>query len=275
MKVIKNTPFSRQNHLKKFCYFAKGISLIAVMTCLAILSDATDFDPEKKRVAKDVPILWDYGIQSEVSPNKAIHIKDEDLEHLATKVWASVGLPKRFITEKQWQIYDKLANAAGIKLKATFVPAGNARIKTASNHFLKIKDLVKLGLKKNEPQAFNENGEPIQDINEFNGDSLIDSSLLDTYLRDTERLMGNPPDQMLVRGNKMLSQENAILSIIKDLGLDPVKLPRKPNNSAYSSRLMIRNLALQNYDLFPTKAVFHQGWYRLTKRGEIVYEAKS
>jgi hypothetical protein len=242
------------------------------MTCLAMLTDATDFDPEKRRVPKDVSVLWDYGIQSDIDTNKVADIKDEDLEHLATNVWGSIGLPKRFITEKQWQIYDKLATAAGIKLKATFAPAGNARIKTASNHFLKIKDLVKSGLKQESPQAFNEDGERIQSINEFNGDSFIASSLFDQYLKNTDQLMGELPDQPLVRGNKMLSQENTVLSIIKDLGLDPVKLPRKPDNSAYSSRLTIRKLAMENYELFPTKAVFHQSWYRLTKKGEIRYE---
>lgn len=237
-----------------------------------MLADATDFDPERKRVSKDVSILWDYGFQSESNPNNVIDIKDGDLEHLATNVWGSVGLPKRFITEKQWQIYDKLATAAGIKLKATFVPAGNARIKTASNHFLKIKDLVKSGLKNGTPKAFNENGDVIKIISEFNGDSFIESSLFDEYLKDTNQLMGEPPDQLLVRGNKMLSQESAILGIIKELGLNPTNLPRKPENSAYSSRLTIRGHAMQNYDLFPTKAVFHQSWYRLTKRGDIVYE---
>lgn len=272
MKVIKNTSISKLNNLKKFCYLARNISLVAVMTCLAMLSDATDFDPERKRVSKDVPILWDYGIQSDSNPSKVINIEDRDLDHLATTVWNSVGLPKRFITEKQWQIYDRLASAAGIKLKATFVPAGNARIKTASNHFLKLKDLVKSGLKKDTPQAFNENGEPIKAINEFNGDSFIESALFDEYLMDADQLMGKLPDQQLVRGNKMQSQENAILSIIKDLGLDPVNLPRKPENSPYSSRLTIRAHAMQNYDLFPTKAVFHQSWYRLTKQGEIVYK---
>jgi hypothetical protein len=236
-----------------------------------MLTDATDFDPEKRRVPKDVSVLWDYGIQSDIDANKVADIKDEDLEHLATNVWGSIGLPKRFITENQWQIYDKLAKAAGIKLKATFVPAGKARIKTASNHFLKIKDLVKSGLKQESPQAFNEDGEKIQSINEFNGDSFIASSLFDQYLKDTDKLMGELPDQQLKRGNKMLSQENAILSIIRDLGLDPTRLPRRPDNSAYSSRLTIRMQAMENYDLFPTKAVFHQSWYRLTKRKDIAY----
>jgi hypothetical protein len=272
LKVIKNTSISKKNNLKKFCYLARNISLVAVMTCLAMLSDATDFDPEKRRVPKDVSVLWDYGIQSEIDSNKVVDIKDEDLEHLATNVWGSIGLPKRFITEKQWQIYDKLATAAGIKLKATFAPAGNARIKTASNHFLKIKDLVKSGLKQASPQAFNVDGEKIHSINEFNGDSFISSTLFDHYLKSTDKLMGELPDQQLVRGNKMLSQENTILSIIHDLDLNPVLLPRRPDNSPYSSRLTIRNLAMQNLDLFPTKAVFHQSWYRLTKKGEIRYE---
>jgi hypothetical protein len=236
-----------------------------------MLADATDFDPEKKRVPKDIYVLWDYGIQSEIDSNEVIDIKDEDLEHLATNVWRSIGLPKRFITEKQWQIFDKLANAAGIKLKATFAPAGNVRIKTASNHFLKIKDLVKSELKQASHQAFNVDGEMIQSINEFNGDSFISATLFNRYLNDAHKLMGELPDQQLKRGNKMLSQENAILSIIQDLGLDPIRLPRRPDNSAYSSRLTIRMRAMENYDLFPTKAVFHQSWYRLTKRKDIAY----
>lgn len=242
------------------------------MTCLALLSDATDFDPEKKRVSKDTPILWDYGIQSDISPNKVIDIKDEDLEHLATKVWRSVGLPKRFITEKQWRIYDRLATAAGIKLKPTFIPAGKTRIKTASNHFLKIKDLVRDRLKLESSQAFNENMEEIRVINEFNGDSFITLSLFNQYLEEADQLIGELPDQHLLHGSKMLSQENEILNIIKELELDPSNLPRKPENSAYSSRLTIRSRAMENLDLFPTKAVFHQSWYRLTKRKAIVYE---
>jgi hypothetical protein len=239
-----------------------------------MLSDATDFDPQRKRVPKDVLILWDYGIQSGINSNQVLDVKDKDLEHLATKVWGSVGMPKRFITEKQWQIYDKLATAAGIKIRTTFIPAGNTRIKTAYNHFLKIKDLVEASLNNNSPQAFNENGEVIQAINEFNGDSLIDSALFDLYLADTDNLIGQVPDRHLARGNKMLSQENAILSIIKEMGLQASNLPRKPENSAYSSRISIRIQAMQNFDLFPTKAVFHQSWYRLTKRGDIAYQVQ-
>jgi hypothetical protein len=237
-----------------------------------MLSDATDFDPQRKRVPKDVLILWDYGIQSEINSNLALNLKDEDLEHLATKVWVSVGMPKRFITEKQWQIYDKLATAAGIKIKATFIPAGNTRIKTAYNHFFKIKDMIEANLKDNSFQAFNENGEAIQAINEFNGDSFIDSALFDSYLTGANNLIGQLPDRHLARGNKMLSQENAILDIIKKMGLQASTLPRKPDNSTHSSRISICLQAMQNFDLFPTKAVFHQSWYRLTKRGDIAYQ---
>ena len=258
--------------MKKFCYLARNISLVAVMTCLAMLADATDFDPERKRVSKNDSVLWDYGIYSNTNPNEAIDIEDQVLDHLATTVWGSVGLPKRFITKKQWQIYDKLASAAGIKLKPTFVPAGNVRIKTASNHFLRLKDLVMSGLKNNKSQAFNENGDAIKEVKEFNGDSFIETSLFDIYLKDTDRLIGIPPDQNLVHGNKMRAQEGAILGIIKDMGLHPANLPRKPDNSAYSTRLTIRSLAMKDYDLFPTKAVFHQSWYRLTKQGIIIYE---
>ena len=126
--VIKNTLIPKQNKLKKFCYLARNISLIAVMTCLSMLADATDFDPERKRVSKDVPILWDYGIQSDSNPSKVIDIEDRDLEHLATTVWSSVGLPKRFITEKQWQIYDRLATAAGIKEVGAIDVSASTRI---------------------------------------------------------------------------------------------------------------------------------------------------
>jgi hypothetical protein len=246
------------------------------MACLAMISDATDFDPQRKRIPKDVFILWDYGIHSDVHPNNVSLIDDGDLDHLASNVLATVGLPKRFITEKQWQIYNKLATASGIKLKPIFVPAGNKRIKTSSNHFLKIKDLVMLELLNNgEPQAFDEGGNPIKSIKELNGDSLIHASIFNAYLQKNNGLLGDPPSQHLVRGNKMISQENEILGLIKEMGLDPKKLPRKPENSPYSSRLTIRANALQNHELFPTKAVFHQSWYRLTKKGEIHYSEEA
>ena len=256
--------------LGKFCYLAKHLSLISVMSCLALLSDATEFDPEKKRVEKEMLVLWDYG-RATASPNTIDPLKEEDITFLAEGPWSGVGVPKRFITENQWKMYEKLALNAGMILTPKFILAGNKRFKSASNHFLKIKELVKNNLTQEARKAFDESGEALESIKAFNGDSLIHISLFNQYIGDHD-LIGEAPVQYEIRGHKMLFQESAILNIMHLLNVNPKKLPRKLANSPISLKLKIREHALENSDLFPTKAVFHQTWQRLSKNESIGYE---
>ena len=240
------------------------------MACLALLSDATEFDPEKKRVSKETLILWDYGRTTE-SPNTIEPLNKDYIELLAEGAWSSVGMPKRFITQSQWTMYEKLASNAGISLQPKFIMAGSKRFKSASNHFLKIKELVKNQLAQGDPQAFDESGEALDSNKNFNGNSLIHISLFKRYI-ESKNLLGEMPAQYEIRGHKMLFQESKVLNIMDFLNVSPKNLPRKLANSPISLKLTIREHALENSELFPTKAVFHQTWQRLAKKGAIRYD---
>lgn len=240
------------------------------MACLALLSDATEFDPEKKRVSKETLILWDYGLITE-SPNTIEPLNKDDIELLAEGAWSSIGMPKRFITQSQWTLYEKLASNAGISLQPKFIMAGSKRFKTASNHFLKIKELVKNQLTQADPQVFDESGEALDSIKNFNGNSLIHVSLFNGHI-ESNNLLGEMTEQYEIRGHKMAFQERKILNIMDFLNVAPTNLPRKLANSPISLKLSIREHALENSELFPTKAIFHQTWQRLAKKGAIRYD---
>ncbi|QWD73966.1 hypothetical protein FD961_07785 [Polynucleobacter sp. TSB-Sco08W16] len=256
--------------LLKFCYIPKNVAIIALMAFLAVLSDATDFDPEKKRAAKTTRILWDYSRFNKNSGGIE-PLKKEDIDFLSEVVWQDHGLPKRFISEAEWSSYEKLAKKKGYELIPQFILAGGKRLKTAGNHYLKIKDLIDSNLKNGISLAFDQNGNPIRSISELNGDCLVSSELLDKYLESSKTLFGEPPPLHSIRGYKMLSQANQILAQIAYLKLDPLNLPRRLPADPSSTKLAIQQLALQNYELFPSKATFNQAWYRLTKSGEIRY----
>ena len=256
--------------MDKFCYLVKHLSLISVMTCLALLSDATEFDPEKKRVSKETLILWDYG-RAGSSPDIIKPLSKDEIETLATGPWTAIGMPRRFITESQWKLYEKYAANAGINLMPKFVMAGKKRFKSASNHFIKLKELIKGQLAESEPLVFSESGEALQSIKDLNADSLIHISLFKKYLEETN-LIGDAPAQYEIRGYKMAYQEKTILKIIDFLNLDPTNLPRKLAHSPISLKLTIRSHALEDFDLFPTKAVFNQTWLRLTRKGMVRYD---
>jgi hypothetical protein len=256
--------------LLKFCYIPKNITVIALMAFLALLSDATDFDPEKKRASKTSRILWDYS-QFNKNSGTVEPLKKEDIEFLSEAAWREGGQPKRFISEAEWVPYEKLAKKIGYELVPQFVLAGGKRLKTAGNHYLKIKDLIASNLKNGISLAFDQNGNPIKSISELNGDCLVSSDLLEKYLQSSNALFGEPPPLHLIRGYKMQSQANQILAQIAYLKLDPINLPRRLPTDPSSTKLAIQQLALKNYELFPTKATFNQAWYRLTKSGEIRY----
>lgn len=239
------------------------------MACLALLSDATEFDPEKRRVGKETLVLWDYGRTTE-SPNTFVPLDKDEIEHLAEGAWSSIGMPKRFITESQWAMYYKLASNAGFILQPKFIMAGKKRFKSASNHFLKIKELAKNQLAQVDSKVFKETGDALDSIKSFNGNSLIHVSLFYSYIEDNN-LLGEIPAQYEIRGHKMLFQESAILNIMHFLNIDPMNSPRKLENSPISLKLTIREYALENSELFPTKAVFHQTWQRLAKKRAINY----
>ncbi len=70
---------------------------------------------------------------------------------------------------------------------------------------------------------------------------------------------------------KGATQENAILQIIADNGLDPLNLPpfRRGANGK-SSKKLIRTEALKNKSLFTTKS-FEHAWERLAGEGKIIH----
>ena len=256
--------------LLKFCFIPKNVTIIALIAFLALLSDATDFDPEKKRAPKTARILWDYSLFNKNSG--AIEpLQKKDIEFLSEVVWQGHGHPKRFISESEWGSYEKLSKDAGYELIPQFVLAGGKRLKTAGNHYLKIKDLIAKNLKNGISLAFDQNGNPISSISDLNGDCLISSDLIEKYLQDSDALFGEPPPLHAIRGYKMQSQANEILAQITHLKLDPLNLPRRFATDPSSIKLVIQQLALKNYELFPTKATFNQAWHRLTKSGEIRY----
>ena len=240
------------------------------MAFLGLLSDATDFDPEKKRAAKTSGILWDYS-QFNKNSRTIEPLKKEDIEFLTEAAWRKQGQPKRFISEAEWAPYEKQAKKMGYELVPKFVLAGGKRLKTAGNHYLKIKDLIASNLKNGISLAFDQNGNPIKSISELNGDCLVSSDLLEKYLQSSNALFGEPPPLHAIRGYKMQSQANQILAQITYLKLDPINLPRRLPADPSSTKLAIQQLALKNYELFPTKATFNQAWYRLAKSGEIRY----
>jgi hypothetical protein len=263
--------------VKKFVPLDCSQEFIPLMDFLEHLDLATNFDPKRNKVGQLENLLWDYQKSSAKSGQITLSsLEREDVRLLKRQVWAGMQMPKRFIPKSLWDEYYSIFNQSPYRptwdLEAVFIPNPGKKISTWSHHYLKIRELVISNLKKGFEPIFNPDNSKAT-LKNFGAGTLISVSLIALpYLDSDIAFLGEPPKFEESKRGRLNAGEEHLLDILKELQINPLKVPRKNGDVHYKTKEEAWLLARKITHVFPSKIVFDQCWRRLRRKNQIKYD---